>query len=361
MDHANQTRLERRVVEAAESALAEKRFVSPIDVLVGIRWLHPANVDRWRQGRIPRLESAGAVSPEKLSTAVGVLQGWAAERGLAPSETPYLASTRDQRSLQFSVSGEAETERAYRTHWLSPDLGEPARERLEERQSRPPDLVVIQPLKDWTCSLCDEPGGDLLLMEDTGPVCLTCADLEHLVFLASGDATLSRRAKKASGLSAVVVRFSRTRKRYERQGILVEEAALERAERDCEADDEVRAQRRVGARAGRERQDADYQARLAGEIERLFPGCPSSRATAIAAHAGARSSGQVGRTAAARAFDADAITLAVVASVRHEDTLYDRLLMSGLPRAEARLRVRSEVERILEGWRGASARDTPAV
>jgi hypothetical protein len=37
------------------------------------------------------------------------------------------------------------------------------------------------------------------------------------------------RTHRASELSAVVVRFSRTRKRYERQGLLVEPAALERA------------------------------------------------------------------------------------------------------------------------------------
>ena len=35
---------------------------------------------------------------------------------------------------------------------------------------------------------------------------------------------------RASTLSAVVVRFSRTRKRYERQGILAEPKAIERAE-----------------------------------------------------------------------------------------------------------------------------------
>ncbi len=59
---------------------------------------------------------------------------------------------------------------------------------------------------------------------------MPCADLEHLVFLPAGDATLTRRAKDASDLSAVVVRFSRARRRYERQGIVVEEAALEQAE-----------------------------------------------------------------------------------------------------------------------------------
>jgi hypothetical protein len=351
IDRVNNQQLERRVVEVAEAALAEKLFVSPIDVLMGISWLPPSHVDRWRQGRVPCLENAVSTNLSKLSTAMGVLRRWAVHRGLTPRETGYVTSTRDRRPLRFSVSGKDAIERAYRTHWVSPELGEKKRERLAERQSRPPDLVAIQALNDWTCSLCEGRGGDLLLMEQTGPVCLTCADMDHLVFLAAGDATLSRRAKKASGLSAVVVRFSRARKRYERQGILVEEAALERAERECLDDHEARAHQRVVARAGREREDVAFQRQLALEIERLFPGCPSSRAHAIATHAGARSSGRVGRTAAARALDAEAVTLAVVASVRHEDTPYDDLLMSGLPRAEARQRVWPDVERVLQGWR----------
>ncbi len=63
-------------------------------------------------------------------------------------------------------------------------------------------------------------------MDEPGPVCMACANMDQLVFLPSGDAALTRRAKAASHLSAVVVRFSRSRGRYERQGILVEEAAL---------------------------------------------------------------------------------------------------------------------------------------
>ena len=55
---------------------------------------------------------------------------------------------------------------------------------------------------------------------------MSCAHMDHLVFLPRGDAGLTRRAKQASALSAVVVRWSPARKRYERQGILVEEAAL---------------------------------------------------------------------------------------------------------------------------------------
>src|SRR5271169_985446 len=101
---------------------------------------------------------------------------------------------------------------------------------------RSKDLVVVSPLNDWTCAACGSTDGGWLVMEDRGPLCLGCADLSHLVFLPSGDAALTRRARKASGLSAVVVRFSRARRRHERQGILVEEEALEQAEAECLAD-----------------------------------------------------------------------------------------------------------------------------
>ena len=102
----------------------------------------------------------------------------------------------------------------------------------------PPELLIIQPIKDWSCAECQDTG-DLLIMDAPGPLCLACADLDHLVFLPAGDAALTRRAKKASGLSAVVVRWSRTRKRYERQGLLVEESALEQAEQQCLAYDSL--------------------------------------------------------------------------------------------------------------------------
>jgi len=45
------------------------------------------------------------------------------------------------------------------------------------------------------------------------------------------------------------------------------------------------------------------------------------------------------------------VTLAVIASIRHEDTEYDALLMSGVARADARDRVRAAVDEALEAWR----------
>jgi hypothetical protein len=219
------------------------------------------------------------------------------------------------------------------------------------RATRAPDLLVIQPLRDWICAVCGGTGG-LLTMDEPGPLCMACAELDHLIFLGAGDAALTRRARAASGLSAVVVRFSRARTRYERPAVLVEEVALASAEQQCLADADVRARRRERDAVRRAAEDVDLAERFAVRIAELFPGCPAGRARAIARHAAVRGSGRVGRSAAGRALDDGAVTLAVVASVRHEDTPYDELLMAGVERGEARERIRDAVDRVLERWSG---------
>jgi hypothetical protein len=87
---------------------------------------------------------------------------------------------------------------------------------------------------DRTCHRCGGTG-DLLMMENPGPACLVCVGLNDLEFLPAGDALLSRRVKAKSTRWAVVVRFSRSRRRYERQGLLVEPLALAEVQRDLEA------------------------------------------------------------------------------------------------------------------------------
>ena len=174
--------------------------------------------------------------------------------------------------------------------------------------------------------------GELLVKTQTGALCLDCADLGHLVFLPSGDAALTRRAKKASRLSAVVVRWSTRRNRYERQGILVENDAIEHAAQQCLDDADARALRRTHEQARRAAVDEKFRDEFAVAIREQFPGCPPARADTIAYHAALRGSGRIGRSAAGRELDPEAIRLAVTASVRHVDTDYDDLLMSGVDR-----------------------------
>src|SRR5580693_4400245 len=334
---------------AAQEALARQKFVTPVDVCVGLGWLHSRHVDSWRQGRAASLADLLPVSDDKLAQLLEYLQRWAETNGLKPSDTDYVAATRDRRPLHFTAGADLAAESAWRTHWIPADLPAPARERIIERQSAPPDLVVVIPIKDWDCAEC-QGTGDLLIMDDVGPLCLTCADMDHLVFLGAGDAALTRRAKKASRLSAVVVRWSRSRKRYERQGLLVEEPALDQAEQECLADSNARSRRRERDAVRRADEDVDFQRRFAAEIARLYPGCPAERAEAIARHAGLRGSGRVGRSADGRALDERAIALAVVASIRHQDTDYDDLLMSGTARADARTQIKPAIDRVLAAW-----------
>ncbi|MFC8242911.1 DUF2293 domain-containing protein [Streptomyces chartreusis] len=212
-------------------------------------------------------------------------------------------------------------------------------------------LLVIQPLKRRHCGECQAGPLQMLVLEEGAPRCLDCADLGHLVFLPRGDTALTRRSREESALSAVVVRFNRRRSRYERQGVLVEEAGLAKAEERCLADAEARRRRRMRDARRRAREDVRFAEAFGAEIRRLFPGCPADRARDIAGHASVRGSGRVGRSAAGRALTEVAVTSAVVAAVRHTDTPYDQLLMSGVPRHEARRRIMAMVETTLGAWR----------
>lgn len=111
--------LSQRVARSAAEVLAEKGYVAPVDVLARMGWIAPARVQEWVQGRVPCLERVVQANLSKISDAMRLLRRWAVDNGLQPSETAYLARTRDRRRLRFSVTGKAEIELAYRTHWVS--------------------------------------------------------------------------------------------------------------------------------------------------------------------------------------------------------------------------------------------------
>jgi hypothetical protein len=226
MSRKNRVPLADRVTRAAEAALAAQHFVSAIDILVGIGWLDSGTVERWRRGQIDCLEEVVQTNLPRISEAIGLFGSWAIARGLLPSPTAYVGRTPDRPTLRFSRGGNPAIEASYRTHWISPELSEKKRERLAETANRAPELVVVQPLNtEWACHRCGG-GGNLLMMETPGPACLGCVGLDDLEYLPAGDALLTRRAKSKSSRHAVVVRFSRARRRYERQGLLVEPRVL---------------------------------------------------------------------------------------------------------------------------------------
>lgn len=215
------------------------------------------------------------------------------------------------------------------------------------------DISVFITSQDATCGECGEELGNhawITLTEDKKALCLACADLDHLIFLPAGDAALTRRSRKHSTLSAVVLKWSKRRKRYERQGLLVESLALEQAEQECLADSEVRKLRREREAVRRAELDSQYVEAFAGRVRQLFPGCPAGREEVIAEHACLKYSGRVGRSAAAKSLDDQAIRLAVIAHIRHVETEYDSLLAGGHNRRQARLAVEAAIDGVLTRW-----------
>lgn len=221
------------------------------------------------------------------------------------------------------------------------------------------DAVKRDPLKVFIAhreSSCDKCGLEIgpkawiTLDPEQGALCLRCGDMDHLVFLPSGDTALTRRARKHSGLPAIVLKWSRARKRYERQGMLVEEEALARAEEECLRDAEARERRRVRQAERRDELDREFVQKFAERITQLFPGCPPGRETTIAEHACRKYSGRVGRTAAAKELENEAVRLAVTAHIRHAETPYEELLLDGYDRRWARGEVEERIREILDRW-----------
>jgi hypothetical protein len=140
--------------------------------------------------------------------------------------------------------------------------------------------------------------------------------------------------------------------------LLVAEQALQRAEAECLNDAEARTRRRDRQTERRAELDAEFVSRFAARIRQLYPGCPPDRPEQIASHACQKYSGRVGRSAAAKRLDDEAVQPAVVAHVRHDETHYDELLARGVERRDARDRVREDVDRVLSRWRKADPRSS---
>jgi hypothetical protein len=100
-----------------------------------------------------------------------------------------------------------------------------------------------------------------------------------------------------------------------------------------------------------------YIRTFAGRVREIYVFCPAGRESLIAEHACRKYRGRVGRSAAAKALDEDALRLAVAAHVRHVETNYDELLLKGIERWVAREKLYPEVTRILDRWKSGGLQD----
>lgn len=220
---------------------------------------------------------------------------------------------------------------------------------------RTEELKVFISSRESVCDECHEnlgSGAWITLAGEKGALCLECADLDHLAFLPAGNTALTRRARQYSSLSVVVLKWSRARKRYERQGLLVQEEAIKQAEAECMADGDRRAAQREREKVRREGLDREYVDQFAAAVRTHFPKCPPEREREIAEHACQKYSGRIGRSASAKSFDEQAVRLAIIAHIRHWETNYDELLMRGFDRRDAREVVSGRISAVLLSWHG---------
>lgn len=309
--------LEPRVARIAEATLADQRFVTPIDVLIGLGWLDEAKADLWRKGFVTSLDRCIRAKPVEVTDALKVLSTWALARDLNPWATDYG-------NLAFTADRDPQSERASRIRWAATE--DPAPTPLPPR---PKQLKVFASWLVWFCANCG--GIHDLILDDSG-LCRDCAGLGHLVFLPSGAAALTRRTVKAASTSAVVLRANT---RNVRHGILADQRAIELAALQCLRDQQYLSG--VGEEIRRDIADA---------IRAEFPGCPPPRADAIAYDAAVRR-----RNARSGARDPGYIHEIVQDSVRRVDTEYDDLSLTGLDRVEAERRTQAQVDDALDTWR----------
>ena len=226
--------IEERVINATLIALVQNNYVSLMEVFIRIGFLQLAQVNLWKTCQIPYLELGINVGKDKIKQTKVAFTDFITKQNLISQEIKAWSITRHHRELQFSKDGSFEVEHMYRLHYLNNKLAVNKQQNILAKLIKLPELVVFQISKDSQCSVCQQElsKSSLLFMEIGKPLCLKCAGLDHLSFLSSGDASVTLKAKQYSSLVAMVVKFSSTRKRYERQGILIEQTALQRAKNE---------------------------------------------------------------------------------------------------------------------------------
>jgi len=215
------------------------------------------------------------------------------------------------------------------------------------------DAILVFPSQcEGVCAHCSAPldQSHFVTFKNDAIACVDCGGLENLTFLPSGNTALTRRANALSPLKYVVLKFSRARKRYERQGILARQEIIEQARQECEADEATRETKRLASAARRAKQDAAHLAAFAAKIRELYPSAPRGVEHEIATHACRKHSGRVGRAAFAKELAPESIHLAVRAHIRHHHTSYDCLLSGGADRTEARVLIAAHIEETIRPW-----------
>lgn len=107
------------VAEVVTEILQNEDAITPVDVLVRLEIIDREQVESWRRGGLPYLERGITAGLSRVSRILRLLGEHSRAIGLEPVTGKYLRRGKGpNRRLRFSKRGDAESERAYATHFV---------------------------------------------------------------------------------------------------------------------------------------------------------------------------------------------------------------------------------------------------
>ena len=128
-DVRRRSKLEQRVVDAADQVLRRDGAVGPIELLVQLRFLEHVHVEDWKRGNpaITVLEDHIQCGEKKLADTFRHFRQWAEAEHLETAEAVYQAPSRSgTRELRIIADEEPRLEKFFRTRFRRADQS-PAR------------------------------------------------------------------------------------------------------------------------------------------------------------------------------------------------------------------------------------------
>lgn len=123
----------KQVYACAWQLVAEKGYVSPVDLLVKMERISSKQMEEWRYKRIPYLERVTVGNLGKMNTILLALREFSRSCDLKPVPTVYMSWGKGAKQrLRFSKSGHPRTEEMYSTHYVRPKKPATAPEKIEE-------------------------------------------------------------------------------------------------------------------------------------------------------------------------------------------------------------------------------------
>ena len=107
------------VAEVIDEILKTGNVVAPLEVLVRLEILEPAQVEIWRRGGLPYLERGIQSGLSRVGRFLRLIAEHSLSLGLSPVAGKYRRpGAGPKRRLRFSKRGDEQSEQAYATHFV---------------------------------------------------------------------------------------------------------------------------------------------------------------------------------------------------------------------------------------------------